>query len=171
VCGGEECSCASEGDPKDLFDEGNNIRMTLGTGFGVRLKNVGSAPVYASVLDLMPDGSMALLWPLPGTSNADTLIKEGSTYRIPNPRNRDELLVYRACPPFGTDMLKIIATTQPVDFGPITRGTRTRGGERGPLNMLFDDSFAGTRGLAPSFAVGSVSTSSVTITVEPGQAD
>ena len=165
VCGGEECSCVTEGDPQDLFDDANNIRMRMGTGFGVRLKNVGSVPVYASVLDLMPDGSMALLWPLPGTSNADTLIREGSTYRIPDPQNRDELLVYRACPPFGTDMLKIFATTQPVDFGPITRGTRTRGGERGPLDILFDDSLSGTRGFAPSFAVGSVSTSAVTITV------
>ncbi len=165
VCGGEQCSCASEGDPQDLFDAGNNIRMTLGTGFGVRLKNVGSAPVYTSVLDLMPDGSMALLWPLPGTSNTDTLIDAGAEYRIADPRNRDQLLVYRACPPFGTDMLKVIATTQPVDFGPITRGTRTRGGERGPLDVLFENSLSGTRGFAPAFAVGTVSTSAVTITV------
>ncbi|HEX5788301.1 MAG TPA: caspase family protein [Woeseiaceae bacterium] len=165
VCGGEECSCVSEGDPQDLFDEANNIVMPLGTGFGVRLKNVGSMPVYASVLDLMPDGNMGLLWPLPGTSNADTLIREGATYRVVDPRNRDELLVYRACPPFGTDMLKVIATTQPVDFGPITGGVRTRGGERGPLDVLFDESLSGTRGVSPSFAVGSVSTSAVTITV------
>lgn len=172
MCGGEQCSCVSEGNPKDLFDAGNNIRMSLGTGFGIRLKNTGSVPVYASVLDLMPDGSMGLIWPLTDTSSADSLIREGAEYRVPDPRDRDRLLVYRACPPFGTDMLKIIATTEPVDFGPIVGGSRTRGGERGPLDVLFGTGLSGTRGLTPAFASGSVSTSAVTITVvDPDQAN
>jgi hypothetical protein len=146
--------------------------MSLGTGFGIRLKNTGSVPVYASVLDLMPDGSMGLIWPLTDTSSADSLIREGAEYRVPDPRDRDRLLVYRACPPFGTDMLKIIATTEPVDFGPIVGGSRTRGGERGPLDVLFGTGLSGTRGLTPAFASGSVSTSAVTITVvDPDQAN
>jgi hypothetical protein len=166
VCGGEECSCIEEGHPREFLDDGNDIRMTLGTGFGVRLKNVGTKPVYATVLDLMPDGSVGLLWPLSAEANEDTLIEPATAYRIPDPKDDDNLLVYRACPPFGTDMLKVIATTEPVDFGPITRGQRTRGGNRGPLDVLFEQSLVGTRGIQPTFAVGSVSTSSLVLTVE-----
>ena len=166
VCGGEACTCVAEGNPADLFDDGNNLRMKMGAGFGVRLINNGNRDVYVSVLDLMPDGSIGLLWPLPGTSTADTVIKANDSYRIPDPRDRDRLLVYRACPPFGTDMLKALTTLEPVDFGPITRGTRTRGGARGPLDELLQESLTGVRGTNPAIAVGSVSTSSVTLTVE-----
>lgn len=168
VCGGESCSCIEEGDPKDLFDEGNDLRMSMGTGFGIRLKNIGTKAVYASVLDLMPDGSIATLWPVPGTSVADTRIEGGTAFRIPDPGNSDLLLAYRACPPFGTDVIKVIGTTEPVDFGPITRGqTITRGGGApGPLDALFEDSLSGTRGVAPTFAAGSVSTADVILTVD-----
>ncbi|MGH8167617.1 MAG: DUF4384 domain-containing protein, partial [Woeseiaceae bacterium] len=166
VCGGEACTCVAEGNPTDLFDDGNNLRMTMGTGFGVRLINNGDRDVYVSVLDLMPDGSIGLLWPLPGTSTADTVIKAQDSYRIPDPRDRDRLLAYRACPPFGTDMLKVLTTLEPVDFAPIARGTATRGGERGPLDQLMQESLTGVRGANPAIAVGSVSTSSVTLTVE-----
>ncbi len=164
-CGGS-CRCIAEGDPQDILDTGNNLSMKKGAGFGLRLRNVGSKPVYATVLDLMPDGDIASLWPLPGTSAADTKIEGGKAYRIADPNHQNELAVYLACPPFGTDMLKIIATTEPVDFGPITRGTRTRGGERGPLDVLFENSLRGMRGVAPAFAVGSISTSSVLLIVE-----
>jgi hypothetical protein len=164
VCSGESCECVSEGSLVDLLDEGNDLRLEMGTGFGLRLENVGSQPAYVSVLDLMPNGDVSVIWPLPGSSIEDTKISAGKDFRIQAP-NKSQLVAYRACPPFGTDTLKVIATTRPVDFGPITRGRTTRGGVRGPFDLLFEDTLSGARGPVPSLPSGTVSTSSINLTV------
>jgi len=112
----------------------------------------------------MPNGDVSVIWPVPGSSIEDTKISAGKDFRIQVP-NKNQLAAYRACPPFGTDTLKVFATTQPVDFGPITRGQPTRGGTRGPFDVLFEDTLNGTRGAVPTVPSGTVSTSSINLTV------
>jgi metacaspase-1 len=168
ACGGEACSCVVEGRPEELRAAGNEIRLLHGQGFGIRLRNTGTREAYATVLDLMPDGAIGLVWPLPDTPVADTAIARGATYKVVDPNSDGAALAFRACPPYGTDVLKVITTTEPVDFGPITSfGARARGGESGPLDRLFRENLTGARGATPAFSSGSVSTSAVTITIEP----
>jgi hypothetical protein len=167
ACGEESCACVEEGTPEQLLSDGNEIRMRHGDGFGIRLRNTGTRDVYVSVLDLMPDGTIDIIWPRPNTPVADTALAKDSTYRIPDPEEGRQLHVFRACPPYGTDVLKVLATTEEVDFSTLT-GT-SRGGEEpaGPLDRLFEDSLMGARGVRPTFSSGSVSTSAVTLTIEP----
>jgi hypothetical protein len=141
--------------------------LRRGQGFGLRLRNIGTSAAYVNVLDLMPDGKIGPVWPIRYMSAEDTLVPSGTSYRIPDPNAPNRLLAFRACPPYGTDVLKVIATTEPVDFGPILGGGGARGTRLGPLDRLFQESLTGARGVSPAFSSGSVSTSAVTITIEP----
>jgi hypothetical protein len=166
--GNDRCRCDTDLAADAFVNEGNEIRMTRGSGFRLRLRNVGASQAYASVLDLMPDGMIGSAWPLDRTSAADTLLEPGQAFDIPEQGAgaSGRPLAYLACPPYGTDVLKVIATTEQVDFSLLTG--RPRGPEApGPLDVLLEESLNGTRGVTPSFAPGTVSTTDVVVTIVP----
>ncbi len=139
---------------------GNQWLFNFGDGFLVRISNKGQRPAYVSILDLMPDGRIGLLWPLPWMTGQDNLLEPGRQFLIDVP--------YQVGEPAGTEVLKLIATQEPVNFSLMV----TRGGLEGvraplgPLEALFDDVYRGTRS-NPVVPRGDVSTFSLPLKVVP----
>lgn len=172
ICAGERCRCIREGDPSELLADGGGRRLAVGEGFGIRISNLGSQPAYVAILDLQPDGHVGMLWPSPEASPIDTRLEPqnpdtGSDgkfgVRLPGTK---ELLPFRACPPLGTDVLKLFATVEPVDFRRVVTRTPSRGETPGALDRLFDEILDGTRGVQPVLPSGGVSTFDVPITID-----
>lgn len=132
-----------------------------GDGYLLQLRNTGFKPAYVAVLDLMPDGEIGQLFPLPGLSREEAYLEPGQVFLI-------ESLCYEAAPPFGNEILKLFATHSPIDFTPIlsskgeTRGTIEGSG---PLHHLLADVHAGTRSKVRAVPAGTGSTSSIKIRV------
>jgi len=76
--------------------------------YKLRIHNQGDSVFYATVLDLMPDGTIAQLFPHQEARGADNQVQPGTTYEVP--------LCYFAIPPLGQEVLKLMATASPVSF-------------------------------------------------------
>ena len=128
-----------------------------GDFFFVRLIHEGERGAYVTLLDLRPDGSVEQVWPDTQARGEDNYLAAGRTY---------DLGCGEVTPPYGTDVLKLFATPERVNFEPVVRTQgRTRSSEH-PLEVLLADALSGTRfGLRRSAASGY--TSSVTLRVVP----
>jgi hypothetical protein len=128
--------------------------------YWIEVRNDGMLAAYFTILDLQSDYSVSLLFPPVGQAMSDVLLAPGRSYRIP--------ACCWATRPYGTEVLKLIATTEPVDFSSIVSpGIRRAGGTpTNPLQQLLADAYAGTRsgGAAPA---GQAATVEVTINVVP----
>jgi metacaspase-1 len=84
-----------------VLREGDHIRVAI--------RNLGREPVYVTVLNLQSDGSVAPVFPHPDAPGSGApRIEAGGTLRVPFP--------FRIQAPFGTDVFRLIATLEPVDF-------------------------------------------------------
>lgn len=130
-------------------------RFKLGEELRLRIRNTGSAPCYFSVLDIQPDNQLNVIVPA-GKPAADYYLAPGGQYDYP------ELVVVSK--PIGTEVLKLIASEQPLDLSYIvaTRGVSATG--QHPLEVLLRKTYLrdGSRGSETSnlpgggVAVGSV---------------
>ena len=139
-------------------------------GYLLRVRNNGTRGAYVTVLDLLPNGDIHQLLPLAGYySREETLIPYDSTLifsRLPLAVDPET-----GC---GVEVLKVFATTDPVDFSPILG---TRGQSRGEvstrsglkfLERLIADVHSGTRSEPAGALRGSAATDAVTIEVACG---
>jgi len=130
-------------------------RFKLGEELRLRIRNTGSAPCYFNVLDIQPDNQLNVIVPA-GKPAVDYYLAPGGQYDYP------ELVVVSE--PIGTEVLKLIATEQPLDLSNIvaTRGVSATG--QHSLEVLLrktylrDGSRGGETGNLPGggVAVGSV---------------
>ncbi len=117
---------------------GNNFK--LGEELRIRIRNTGLDPCYFSVLDIQPDNQLNVIVPA-GKPAADYYLPPGSHYDYP------ELVVVSE--PLGTEVLKLIASAQPLDLTNIvqTRGGNTAASQH-PLEVLLRKTYLrdGSRG-------------------------
>jgi hypothetical protein len=125
-------------------DASGNITFAEGDFFKIKLVNDGYEVAYVTILDFQPDNVINVLVPGQYKQPADYVLKPGEEKELPD--------VFRFGPPFGTEVFKLVATKEPIDFRSIlvNRGT-TRGneGSSNPFAELVAGSFKngeGTRG-------------------------
>ena len=114
-----------------------------------------------AILDLMPNGEIYQLFPPPNYSLAEARLEPQQEYVLPS--------CYAVDPIPGLEVIKLFATREPVDFGPLlTRRGRNARASRGPLHDLerllietYEGARSGRLGANPTMA----SVSSVQIEV------
>lgn len=141
-----------------IKDVEGGIVLGLEDEYVIRVHNNSEVPAHVTLLDLVPDGSINILFPLPEYSAPGEEIGPGESYLIP--------LCYYATPPVGNEVLLLLATTDFVDLTPVisTRGASRASGREHPLQSLLHGGFDGTptrsgygRTDDTGFAVSSVS--------------
>jgi hypothetical protein len=123
------------------------------------LRNEGTRAAYVTILDLMPDGQVAQLYPLVEWTGEDNLIPAGAVHLIE--------LCYEIEEPYGLEVLKLFATRQPVNFQSVL-SSEVRAGSLSPFERLLRNANAGTRAAlrTPS---GTGSTFAQTLRIVPRQ--
>lgn len=112
----------------------------LGEVFQMAVENRSDENVYLAVLDLSTDGSIALVFP--SASGAQEILAAGGKWvkklRTTLPPGRDEV----------KDILKVFATSTPVDFSFLAqaavRGPGARASSSDPLSQLLEQAVRGT---------------------------
>lgn len=115
---------------------GNQWELSPGDGFLLRLRNEGERAAYVTILDLMPDGQIAQLYPLVEWTGEDNLIPAGAVYLID--------LCYEIEEPYGLEVLKLFATREPVNFQSVL-SREVRAAQPNPLERILGDANTGTR--------------------------
>lgn len=132
-------------------------QFQLGTELRLRIRNTGTAPCYFSLLDIQPDNQLNVIVPA-GKPAVDYYLAPGSHFDYPEPVEVSE--------PTGTEVLKLIASEQPLD---LTNIVATRGVEGGlgkhPLEVLLRQTYLweGTRGQTSNMPGGGVAVASVVV--------
>jgi hypothetical protein len=159
--GGRSCEVAREVPLSEKRSTGGTLRFTVRDGpvrdgFRIVLENEGEEDAYVYLLDLTASGDINLLWPLRRAS--DNQLEAGESYEID--------IDYLAAAPFGIDVIKLFATSQPADLDLlVTRREGLTRSPRGPFEGLFADVFTGTRNVRPDIRPGAAHTFSQTIQV------
>lgn len=120
----------------------NNIKAVpsfrAGDTLLIRVTNTGTEDAYFNILDIQPDGVINALIPKKGV--------DGKEYKLA--AGKSKLLIekpIKLSPPLGTEIFKIFATSEPINF---TQIVGTRGENKGsghPLELLLQSSYQ-TRG-------------------------
>ena len=129
----EDPSMAVEATLLPEITEGRPERGICRVGDLYRLEftNRGQSPAYYTLIDIQPDHQMKVLIPAPGSDRTleEYYLRPGETkvFEIP----------FKVAPPLGLEVLKVIATEQPVDLRTIadTRGQSEEYSH--PLEKLF----------------------------------
>ncbi len=121
---------------QELGGSGRPLELPVGSFFELRLHGRGAA-AFVTVLDLVANGGIAVLWPPPGARERSGRTRDSVQVLDP---------VFRVTEPCGTDTLLLIASAEPIDFSPLHRldpSVLGRGElERlGPFAPLFEESF------------------------------
>lgn len=153
------CAGSEPLDPASIMTSGGQIELAPGDGYLLRLTNHGDIGAYVSVLDLMPNGDVGQLFPLPNLTGEDNYLEPGTSHLVS--------LCYEVTEPLGLEILKLFATRERVDFYPIVASASlSRGaGPLSPLEEVFADAFSGTRsGVSPrAIASGRTQTTIVSV--------
>lgn len=130
-------------------------------GYLLRLHNVGQEAAYVAVLELSATGIMQL-FPNAALRVSDNLLAAGESFLVQD-------LCFSADEPFGDYVLKLFATRDRIDFGPVVeaRGLSRSGAPESYLEQLVADAYRGTRSGVTARAQGVGSTHATTITVVP----
>jgi hypothetical protein len=113
---------------------GGQISLRDGDTVMLELKNVGAEDAYVTVMDLRSDHSIGPLWPHPdipfGNAEDNKIPNDGNWHRVPFP------FVVEIGSPFGQEVFKAVATSEPTDFSPLlstktVRGLQSNAGLRG----------------------------------------
>jgi len=109
-------------------------------GFVIRIKNNGDHDIYFSLLDIMPDNAVAVMYPAKNRSAGEYKVIPGKTY---------ESAPITLVPPYGKEFMKILITRDPLDL----RGIDSRSSSRGKgssfesfYNETFKDESSTSRG-------------------------
>jgi hypothetical protein len=153
---GQKCDCIRNLE-RGMFElAGGDLTLALGDGFRLRLRNQGTDPVFVSVLDLLPDGDLVLMWPEVNHSGDDNRLPPGADFTIARP--------WRVTRPTGVEVFKLVASRQQVDFRPVVSNGFRSALARGPLDALFANAFDGTRA-EPTVPASSVHTQDITVRI------
>jgi hypothetical protein len=108
--------------------------------FQIRVENTGPRDVFVTLFDLSQDGSVKIIYPPRGAQEA--LKANGGGVTTP---------IYQTAGPAGSEMFKLIATTEYVDFGILEQmGAQAKGVS--PLTRLLQQAFGQAK--TRSFGLG-----------------
>ena len=165
---GDPRECREEKDATGFVDE---ITLSAGRAFFLKVTNHGGTNPYFAILNLMPNGAIGQLFPEPRHSSAAARLKPHGEVTLPGcwaaglMRERSGRIV----PVLGLEVLKLFATGEPVDFNPLinSSGTQHRS-SRGPphdLERLFGNTYQRARSVRVGARPAMASVSSVQIEV------
>jgi len=119
---------------KEKTDASGNIRFKLGDAFLLQVTNEGEKPTYFTLLDLSPNDSFVILAPSQSETAEEFYLLPGQTIQLKD--------TFQLNPPYGTELIKVIATDVPVDLRPImsTRGIGKKTNPS-PLETLFAQTY------------------------------
>ncbi len=135
-------------DGEEVEEVWENKPLVAGDRFRLRVINNGDAGVYYSVIDIQPDFKLAILFPEKKSKRTikEYFLEPGASYKPSN--------VFKISPPFGTEVIKLVATTEPIDLRSILS---TRGAEDDtphPFEQLFASTYLfENRGSGPSIGL------------------
>ena len=144
-------------------DASGNVSFNEGDFFKLKVVNDGYEVAYFTILDFQPDNYINVLIPGKYEKAADFVIKPGETRELPR--------IYRIGPPGGTEVFKLVASAEPIEFRSILKN---QGAQRGaedsdnPFAQLVSGSFRNesTRGTETmSVSPGNCNIHSVTFTI------
>jgi len=161
---GQFRGCAEKPAGSNL-DEGNQLVFHPGEAYLLRLHHEGREPAWVTVLDILGDGAVDQLYPPEGALQSDNQLAPGAVHLVTDP-------CYALEENYGTEVLKLFATREPIRFDPLLAppGDATRrGGPLGPLEELLMDAYGDTttRSKALRLPRGAGSVYAVTIRVVP----
>lgn len=123
-CHGWEPALPTRGSADVIFHDGDQLALSIRHRF--------SQPVYVYVLDFGISGSIDLLYPVRGASEA---LIANHTLEI-GVRPGDELDLALPAGVTGVEHVKLFATLEPTDFGPLLQGSVRHAEQSGELESL-----------------------------------
>ncbi len=105
----------------------------------LHVENKGTKPCFFTVLEMSADGNISVLFPLPNVPG-DNKLAAGEKRALPYP--------YKMTPPYGLEIIKVIASEDDIDFRALefkVRSGETRGA-KSPLEQLMGEVFSVKRG-------------------------
>ena len=132
---------------KDKMNKNGDIEFKEGLdsrpendGFIIRIKNDGNHDIYFSLLDIMPNNVVAVMYPAKNRTAGEYKVAAGKTYQTA------PIIVE---PPYGKEFMKLLITRDPLDL----RGIDSRSSSRGKgssfesfYNETFKDEASTSRG-------------------------
>ncbi len=113
------------------------VSFTPDDRFTITIANKGQMPLYFNLLDIQPDNLVNVILPSPGSPGVtiqDLRLEPGASFRSQP---------FEVNPPYGTEVLKCISTSTPLDltraFVPPSRRPPSRAQVSNPLERLFSD--------------------------------
>ncbi|MEK7255407.1 MAG: caspase family protein, partial [Bacteroidota bacterium] len=118
------------GGERFAFEEKQDFRV--GEEVRLRVRNAGSEACFFSVLDLPPNNlpGMLIPWDKPAV---DYFLPPGAHFDFPE--------IITITEPAGTDVLKLIASEQPLDLSDIVKTRAAEGGGSHPLEVLLRETY------------------------------
>ncbi len=139
-------SGAENGQPKverkipieEKLGPNSSLRLAEGDAFILEITNKGAKPAYYNVLDIWADNQIYGLIP-----NAECPSKAGDYFIRPSETQLLEDCIIQVFPPYGNEMLKLIATEQPIDLQKMIelRGQSQSEADNNPFVQLFQSTF------------------------------
>jgi len=105
---GDNIEITKKFDEKSILSESGQLVLKEGSVFILRAINKGTEKAFLSIIDIQPDNNMALLIP------NETMLAQ-NVFLNPNDSIDFEELMFQVSPPYGTDMLKLIASSVPMN--------------------------------------------------------
>jgi len=123
----------------ELIKEGQPCHsFTVGDSFHFRLVNKGEKKAYYNILDIQPNNIINPILPGVLRTSDECIIESGDTILIPES--------FRISPPYGKEVMLLIASHEPLNLEFITR---TKGGganaNQNPFELLYKESFSQLR--------------------------
>lgn len=143
----------------------DRAKAPAGTWVRVEVWNMGYQRIWLSLLDVMPDGAVNVLWPPPDRAHADERVENSIDERwvaLPD-------LLIRLTPTRGKETFKLIATDRPVQLAPLLDVAQacqqTRGAISHPIARWLLDATLGLRSGRDAIEPAQWGTASVTVEV------
>ncbi|MCB0640922.1 MAG: caspase family protein [Phaeodactylibacter sp.] len=129
------------------------LRFEESESFILQVTNKGQLPAYYAVIDIWADNQLVSLIPNAACpqKRSDYFIRPGETHLL-------ESCIIDLYPPYGNEMLKLIATEQPFDLEQLINTRGEAAGTSNPFEVLFHSTFeagalrGGMPGIPPSAA-------------------
>ncbi len=148
--------------PVQTMSRGGLLTFNDQQVFKIKLTNRGANKAYFQILDIKSNNEVDILLPTTYQTPAELNIEPGTSKELP------QLFVFEQ--PFGNEMLKLVATKEPVQLNSIVT-SRGRDGRSNlnPLEQLLQDSYAQTRTGILNVPPESANIQTVVFNVQPKQ--
>lgn len=139
------------------------IRFQEEESFVIQVTNKGKVPAYFTVLDIQADNQVTTVIPHPycQLKAQDYYIEPGATKELD--------CIIDIFPPYGNEVLKLIATEQPINLRRIIDTRGEKASATNPFEQLFQATFIqeNSRGVTPSIPPTAAHIHSVTFKIVP----